>query len=78
MLDGKPDLDRYVTDLLAFITSSLGHSIVVHHPNRTAALSHSGSLPQLWNDWWNSEWIDGMDINTVVRAFMTNDLTQDV
>lgn len=75
MADGRPEPERYISDLLAFIaTGGLAHSIVVHHPNRTAALSHSDSIPELWHDWWNATWIDNVGIDLVVRAFVTNDL----
>ncbi|KAG8992907.1 hypothetical protein FRB94_011199 [Tulasnella sp. JGI-2019a] len=71
----QPEPGKYISDLLAFIsTGGFAHSIVVHHPNRTAALSHIDSIPGMWNDWWNSPWIDTVGIDVVMRSFVTNDL----
>ncbi|KAG8860900.1 hypothetical protein FRB96_003635 [Tulasnella sp. 330] len=75
MADGGPEPERYILDLLTFFaTGGFAHSIVVHHPNRTAALSHTDSIPELWHDWWNSTWIDNVEIESIMRAFVKNDL----
>lgn len=78
MVNEHPEPARYLSDLLAFMTSPMAHSLIVHHPNRTAALSHSGEIPAIWNDWWESTWIDDQDIDSLVKALVMNELPQDV
>ncbi|KAG8928550.1 hypothetical protein FRC01_005768 [Tulasnella sp. 417] len=69
------DAKQYLADLIEFITSPLAHSIIVSHSN--AVGSDSLSVPTIWDDWWNSSWIDNLELQEIVKRLLSNDLLDD-
>ncbi|KAG8901941.1 hypothetical protein FRB99_004996 [Tulasnella sp. 403] len=57
----EADVVRYLGDLMEFISSPLPHSIITSHLNSIAGKDES-AIPPLWNDWWNTDWLDKVEL----------------